>query len=134
MKPEERSSSQNGTSLPGQGQSVSEPTNHADQPSQEAAAQVIRSQIDSLYENKKDQPATPVEPELTPAPLEDVNPYQRTHSEKPNLQANDWSHYHSAWQNYYQKYYEGYYLHHLNTNWCQYQNCRISNRLCLTRC
>ncbi|HUC96688.1 MAG TPA: sortase [Candidatus Saccharimonadales bacterium] len=114
MKPEERSSSQNGTSLPGQGQSVSEPTNHADQPSQEAAAQVIRSQIDSLYENKKDQPATPVEPELTPAPLEDVNPYQRTHSEKPNLQANDWSHYHSAWQNYYQKYYEGYYLHHLN--------------------
>jgi sortase A len=113
MKPEEHSSSQGGVSLHGQGHSVSAP-NQPDQPSREAAAQVIRSQIDSLYEKQSDQPEPATEPQLTPTPLEDVNPYQRTHSEKPDIQTNDWGHYHSAWQNYYQKYYEGYYLHHLN--------------------
>ncbi|MGH7218634.1 MAG: sortase [Candidatus Microsaccharimonas sp.] len=41
--------------------------------------------------------------------LEDINPYERTHTPHPQPQADQWKAYHSAWQNYYQKYYEAYY-------------------------
>jgi sortase A len=118
MKPEEPKSSQGGVSLPGQGHSVSVPAEQpaAQQHSMEAAAQLIRSQINSIYESQPDNQDAEAEPTIDPVPLEDIDPYQRTHSEKPDLQVNDWSQYHSAWQNYYQKYYEGYYLHHLNKN------------------
>ena len=113
MKPEEPSNSQSGMSLSQQGQ-VSAPTGHTPQSHKEAAAQLIRSQIDSIYDSQPNQPVTTSEPIADPIPLEDIDPYKRTHTEKPDLQANDWGQYHSAWQNYYQKYYEGYYLHHLN--------------------
>ncbi len=43
--------------------------------------------------------------------LEDINPYERTHTPHPQPQADQWKAYHSAWQNYYQKYYEAYYTH-----------------------
>ncbi len=42
---------------------------------------------------------------------DDVNPYERTHSEHPQPQADQWKAYHSAWQNYYQQYYAAYYEH-----------------------
>jgi sortase A len=114
MKPEEPSKSQSGVSLSGQGHQVSAPHESTAQHSTEAAAQLIRSQINSIYEGQPNQQDTTPEPIADPIPLEDIDPYQRTHSEKPDLQTNDWGQYHSAWQNYYQKYYEGYYLHHLN--------------------
>lgn len=67
---------------------------------QDAAANVIRSQIDALY---GDSP-------VASAPQQaDDNPYHRTHSPAPAPQADQWRAYHSAWQEYYQKYYEGYY-------------------------
>jgi sortase A len=70
---------------------------------QAAAANVIRSQIDSLYGGH---------PQADP--VEDVNPYERTHNPHPEPGADQWKQYHSAWQNYYQKYYESYYTHHLS--------------------
>lgn len=81
------------------------PVPHTPQAPQSAAANVIRSQIDALYGDQ------PVAPNTTPAPQEDVNPYDRTHSEHPQPQADQWKAYHSAWQTYYQKYYEAFYAH-----------------------
>ena len=76
---------------------------------QAAAANVLRSQIDSLYgeattDTPSAQPAT-----QTPTASTDTNPYHRTHSAHPLPEAEQWKEYHSAWQNYYQKYYENYY-------------------------
>lgn len=70
------------------------------QPQQQAAAQIVRGQIDSLY-------AAPTEQETT-------GPYQRTHSEHVQPTPEQWKQYHSAWQDYYQKYYERYYAGHLH--------------------
>lgn len=75
--------------------------------SQQAAADVVRAQINSLYENNKTS-------NLPPQQLENTNPYQRTHQEHSQPQTEQWEKYHTAWQNYYQKYYEGYYSHHTN--------------------
>jgi sortase A len=71
---------------------------------QAAAADVVRSQIDSLY--------TTASPQATP--VVDINPYDRTHDAHPQPDLDQWKQYHSAWQTYYQKYYEGYYNHHLS--------------------
>lgn len=65
---------------------------------QSAAANVIRSQIDSIYTGQA-------------AIEEEINPYERTRQDHPQPQAEQWKAYHSAWQNYYQKYYEAYYTH-----------------------
>lgn len=98
----------------------------------DAAADVIRSQIDSIYhedpthtehtpsqETASHAPVSP-QPQPTQQPQQtiaqdsiDVNPYQRTASNTRSIQAEEWKQYHSAWQEYYQKYYEGYYTHHL---------------------
>jgi sortase A len=114
MKPEATDSSQSGITPSKQnldGGSSQSPTN---QTAKEAAAQLIRNQIDSIYDNTSQPNDSQVQSEAQSTPLEDINPYQRTHTQTPHLeQANDWKHYHTAWQNYYQKYYEGYYKHHL---------------------
>lgn len=72
---------------------------------QAAAANVIRSQIDTLYGAHVEPTADPVDE----TPVADTNPYHRTHTTHPTPQAEQWKEYHSAWQNYYQKYYENYY-------------------------
>ncbi len=79
--------------------------------SQQAAAELLRSQINTLYDAPS--AALGTTPQATPSPLEDVNPYDRTHDSHPQPQPDQWKQYHSAWQTYYQKYYEGYYSHHL---------------------
>lgn len=79
------------------------PTHHSE--TQAAAANVVRAQIDQIY-NK-----TPAE---QVAPLQEVNPYERDHADHPHPVLEQWKQYHSAWQTYYQKYYEGYYTHHLH--------------------
>lgn len=70
---------------------------------QQAAAGVVRAQIDNLYDKQAS------------TQLDDVNPYERTHSDNVQPDLDQWKQYHSAWQTYYQKYYEGYYTHHLKT-------------------
>lgn len=77
---------------------------------QQAAAELVRGQINSLYD--RSSPATQVS---NAQALIDVNPYERTHSAHPQPDADQWKQYHSAWQTYYQKYYEGYYTHQLQT-------------------
>jgi sortase A len=92
MKPDEPSSNQSGDPLSSQ---RSLPNIPEKQSNQDAAAKVIRSQIDSIYST------------------EQASPYQKTHTEHVEPLAEQWKQYHTAWQNYYQKYYEGYYTHHL---------------------
>lgn len=70
--------------------------------SQEAAARIVRSQIDDLYIANQ-----------TTAQSETINPYFKTHTEQTDIQTDQWKKYHTSWQSYYQKYYEGYYTHHL---------------------
>jgi sortase A len=90
--------------------SVQQPAQHRD-----AAANVIRSRIDSLY-NGSTVVETTVQPEVLSqttlqSSLETQNPYHRSHNDHPLPQAEQWKAYHSAWQQYYQKYYEQYYTH-----------------------
>lgn len=107
---------------------------------QNAAANVIRSQINALFGNPaaqaqpepqpQQQAATVVQPvqqqpvqqiNQTPSDLQDTNPYDRVHQSHPQPQEEQWKTYHSAWQNYYQKYYEGYYAHHASQQTPQQQ-------------
>jgi sortase A len=77
---------------------------------QAAAANVVRAQIEHIYDNPgQEQPTTKLAVEST----QDINPYDRTHEDNPQPILEQWKQYHSAWQTYYQKYYEGYYTHHL---------------------
>lgn len=73
-----------------------------------AAAQLLRTKIDTIYGDN--QVATSAAQDETPAAtVHDTNPYHRTHSSHPQPEAEQWKAYHSAWQNYYQQYYSGYY-------------------------
>ncbi len=82
----------------------------------EAAANVVRSQLSSIYSGNTTTPTpqtTPVESqptEVTQQSLEADNPYERTHSDANHIETNQWKQYHSAWQDYYQQYYERYYM------------------------
>jgi len=102
MYPDELNNSQGGGSpLSKQGTNQNSNTQKNLEKNREAAANLIRSQIDDLFEkqnNIDDQ-------------FEAGNPYEKSHtkvSEKSYV-TNDWQRYHSAWQNYYQKYYSNYY-------------------------
>lgn len=79
---------------------------------QQAAAQIVRDQINSIYGNGAAVQPTPA-PQQADQPLQQTftvsNPYERTHTPTPEPQAEQWKQYHSAWQDYYQKYYERYY-------------------------
>lgn len=105
--------------------------------SDEAAANIARNQLESIYSNdpnatmvvaEEQEPAsrgsTPAQPPTSIAPgpgavniqaasqaTEVSNPYERTHNEQQHqIQASSWQKYHSAWQSYYQQYYERYYV------------------------
>jgi sortase A len=73
---------------------------------QKAAENVILGQINNLFDS-------PGATQANTQPTEEVNPYERTHSNESRPIEEQWKQYHSAWQTYYQKYYEGYYTHHL---------------------
>jgi sortase A len=119
MTPDENSSSQDGAPLLPQRAPVDTPTTDVSS-SQQAAANVVRAQLDSIYGGSTPaatvsvaaQTPTSTEPEAIA--FDAGNPYERTHDPAPQPNAEQWQKYHSAWQNYYQKYYEGYYTHHLN--------------------
>ena len=96
-------------SVPPRDNDLSEPARsiQASRPEQqEAAANIVRSQIESLYSGSSNP-----QPKQSDTP---TNPYDRTHTASPQPDMKQWEQYHSAWQNYYQKYYEGYYTHHFN--------------------
>ena len=112
---------------------------------QEAAANLIRSQLDAIYDGAAlretgeqpqvapAQPApqtqTPATPQPQPQPASqqaqadafDVNPYDRTHAKTTSIQPEQWKHYHSAWQDYYKKYYEQYYTQQVQSATAQLQ-------------
>ena len=82
--------------------------------SQQAAAQLVRAQIDDIYEKNIDtEPSQPQTAKQDYHQTEYISPYKRTHTESPEPEPDKWKKYHTAWQNYYQQYYEGYYNHHL---------------------
>lgn len=76
-------------------------------PDRDAAAQLMRQQINSIYDE-------------TPTETQHTNPYKQTHDEQADHTAasaapnSDWKQYHSAWQSYYQQYYERYYMAQLH--------------------
>lgn len=75
---------------------------------QQAAANIVRGQLDNIYDGDTTTPT----PQTTPVeqPLEADNPYERTQHNPHVVQTEQWKQYHSAWQDYYQKYYERYYM------------------------
>lgn len=85
-----------------------EPNNgHIVASQQSAAADIARSQINSIYDKN------PGNPHLQTENNESTSPYNRTHTANTVPSPDAWKQYHSAWQNYYQQYYAGYYAHHL---------------------
>ncbi len=81
------------------------------QSAQTAAADIARSQIDSIYSQPVQNPAEqPSQHSAAQAATQLPDAYKRTHSAHHETQPNDWQQYHSAWQDYYQKYYEHYYV------------------------
>lgn len=108
MKPNEASDNQIGAPSSQKTQMTSDPNGQPNQTAhQQAAVNIIRSQIDNIYNNPS------IDQKHSNSDLEDINPYDRTYDRQPITQNNQWTQYHTAWQEYYQKYYEGYYLHHL---------------------
>jgi sortase A len=90
---------------------------HAVRTDREAAAHIMRTQIDHIYDT--DSPHRETETAIRQAEegqqaiaLEDASPYARNHTASAAHQetATQWQHYHSAWQNYYRQYYERYYV------------------------
>lgn len=77
----------------------------------DAAAQLMREQIDRLYDDHDITPVEHSQPQHTSKqPL-----YHQTHSETRDHQSSqqhaaDWNEYHTQWQSYYRQYYERYYL------------------------
>lgn len=74
-------------------------------PTRDAAANVVRGQLDAIYGTPSSEEA----PKKEPTPEQSATP-------KSTLQQNagSWEQYHSAWQEYYQKYYEQYYAGHVS--------------------
>lgn len=106
MSPDEPNDSQGGMSLLSkQGTELNDAEIQKANKTREAAANVIRSQIDDLF----DKQYSDIDNQL-----EQSNPYQKTHTatDDKSYVTNDWQQYHSAWQNYYQKYYSNYYRQH----------------------
>jgi len=99
MRPDEPQSLP--STMPPSQSSVTPANSSAPQSHQEAAANVVRGQVDATYTQMS-------------AEQEQSNPYQRTHSENVQPTAEHWKQYHSAWQDYYQQYYERYYAGHLH--------------------
>jgi len=117
MKPDENEDRRMGTPLIPQRSFVhTPPSSQRDATTQAAAANIVRSQLDSIYSGNTNTPTpqtTPVVQNSDPAQqtdLQDTNPYDRIQINPAEVQADQWKQYHSAWQDYYQKYYERYYV------------------------
>ncbi len=77
------------------------PPSHHQPAARDATLNVVRQQIDRLYDTSA--PSN--------QPLETPHTYKRSHNPQPSdINTDQWQKYHSSWQNYYQKYYEQYYI------------------------
>jgi len=115
MKPDENDDRRMGTPLiPQRSYIHTTPPNVRTANTQSAAANIVRSQIDTIYDSAALQPqANTTQTSPTPTPqseLTDTNPYDRTQVNPAEVQAEQWKKYHSAWQDYYKQYYERYYV------------------------
>lgn len=115
MKPDEDDDRRMGTPLIPQRSFVhTPPTTHRNSSSHAAAANIVRSQIDTIYSadptHTAQQPESSTTPEATQDEFQATNPYDRTQTNPAEIQSDQWKQYHSAWQDYYQKYYERYYV------------------------
>lgn len=78
---------------------------------QEAAANIVRGQLDTIYTgNNAASSASQPTPPNAQQPISQESPYSRTQTNPADVEAEQWRQYHSAWQDYYQKYYERYYV------------------------
>lgn len=107
MKPENSTSGQGGAPLLKQVPSSDAPLDFT-KTSQNAAADVLRGQINNIFDNQTSSTNNANQTSIDPA-----STYNRTHKSHLPIQEDQWKQYHTAWQSYYQKYYEGYYTHHL---------------------
>ena len=97
---------------------------------QEAAANIVRSQIDAIYSGEEQVATTTPQQQTAQVQTQPqqqstvqsqqnemtvTNPYERTHSKQTTIQPDQWKAYHSAWQDYYKRYYEGYYTQQVAT-------------------
>lgn len=73
-------------------------------PARDAAANVVRGQIDALYQGSNATISQTSQPTAT------QQPSPQAHTSQPD----HWKQYHNAWQQYYQKYYEQYYTGHMH--------------------
>lgn len=116
MRPDENDNRRMGTPLIPQRSYISTPpAATAVNTPQTAAANVVRSQLESIYNGNTATPTPQTTPVITEQSLKqqdisDSNPYERTQQNPAEIQAAQWKQYHSAWQDYYQKYYERYYV------------------------
>jgi sortase A len=78
---------------------------------QQAASNIVRQQIESVYDQSTPQIET--EPP-TQATVEQARQQQHQTTAHHTLTPEQWKQYHSAWQEYYQKYYERYYVGHIH--------------------
>lgn len=76
----------------------------------QAASNIVRQQIDRIYEKDVENDASNQQTNGSAASQEAQNPYERTQTNPATIQSEHWKKYHSAWQDYYQKYYERYYV------------------------
>lgn len=115
MKPDENDDRRMGTPLiPQRSYIHTTPPNVRTANTQSAAANIVRSQIDTIYDSTAQQPQANTK-QVSPSPtqqseLTDTNPYDRTQVNPAEVQADQWKKYHSAWQDYYKQYYERYYV------------------------
>lgn len=110
MRPDEPNTRRVGTpAIPQRSQPLtSSPAPRSHSP--EAAAGLVRDQLDRIYSGETTTPTPQTTPVRSPTE-ETANPYNRTHQTHDHqIQADQWKQYHSAWQDYYQKYYERYYV------------------------
>lgn len=88
--------------------------------SRQAATDLMRQQIDKIYEDPQPNEITAISIDEKTGSIrqqDDPEPYEQTHSETEDIRAAEqntvvqaeWQKYHSAWQQYYQMYYERYY-------------------------
>ncbi len=120
MRPDDPTNRRVGTPLIPQRSLLQPPHPPARNTDSQAAANVVRGQLNSIYSGNTSTPT----PQTTPVAvaqdasaqtidetLKKDETYGRTHaSDATDIQEDQWKKYHSAWQEYYQKYYERYYV------------------------
>jgi sortase A len=90
---------------------------HSLNTSRDAAANVIRHDIEQIYSGDE-APYTGAERELAAKAQADHHRRTLDQQSTPHAHTNtteSWKQYHSSWQHYYQQYYERYYLNHLHS-------------------